>query len=202
MKKIMFFTIAMLLVVAGTKAQTNAQKARTILDKAAAVVSNKEGAQANYAMSGKLGSASGKILVKGNMFCAESQQFIIWYDGKTQWTYNKQAEEVNVSTPNSAQQQTMNPYNFIHIYKNGYKLSHTATAGGNVVRLIASDAKKSIKEMKITVSKQYVPTKVEMRTDKGWSTITLSQFKSRKLADSTFKFSSKDYPNAEVIDLR
>ena len=87
-----------------------AQNARTILDRTANVVGNKSGATANFSMSGKYGNSSGTIAIKGNMFSATTPQAIIWYDGKTQWAYNRQTDEVNVSTPTEAQQQSMNPY--------------------------------------------------------------------------------------------
>ena len=41
-----------------------------------------------------------------------------------------------------------------------------------------------------------------MREGKNWTTITVGSFKKAKLADSYFTFPSKDYPQAEIIDLR
>jgi hypothetical protein len=41
-----------------------------------------------------------------------------------------------------------------------------------------------------------------MRQQKGWTTINITGFKQSKLSDGMFRFNSKDFPNAEVIDLR
>jgi hypothetical protein len=41
-----------------------------------------------------------------------------------------------------------------------------------------------------------------MRQQKGWTTIDISGFKQSKLSAGMFRFNSKDFPNAEVIDLR
>ena len=58
-------------------------------------------------------------------------------------------------------------------------------------------------EMYITVSKQgYVPTQVKMKQRNGLTTINISNLKATKLNDSQFRFNAKDYPHAEVIDLR
>ncbi len=57
-------------------------------------------------------------------------------NGKTQWTYLKKTNEVNVSNPTQAQQMSMNPYTFINIYKTGYK-SALKTVGSNYVRYIS-----------------------------------------------------------------
>lgn len=112
MKKIAILSLALLL-----SAGAWAQSARSILDKAAATVSNPSGIQAHFQMITKQGTTSGDISVKGNKFHATTPDATIWFDGKTQWTYMKGNEEVNVSNPTEAELQAINPYNFINIYK-------------------------------------------------------------------------------------
>ena len=179
-----------------------AQNARTILDRTANVVGNKSGATANFTMSGKYGNSSGTIAIKGNMFSATTPQAIIWYDGKTQWVYNRQTDEVNVSTPTEAQQQSMNPYKFITIYKNGFTLSSKTVGGKYQVHMVAQNQARTIKELYVLINKSFQPTQLKMRSDKGWTTINITNFRAKSLADSSFKFNAKDYPTAEVIDLR
>ena len=41
-----------------------------------------------------------------------------------------------------------------------------------------------------------------MRQSSGWVTISVSNVKASNLPDATFTFNAKDYPKAEVIDLR
>lgn len=200
MKKIVLISL-MLVIAMGIQAQTDAQ-ARQILDKTAAIVGSKGGAQADFTMSGKYGNTSGKIYIKGNKFCAHIPDAIVWYNGKTQWTYNKKAEEVNVSTPTEAQQQSMNPYKFINIYKNGFKLSSKTVSGNYQVHLLAENQQRTIKELYVTIDKNYRPIQVKMRTAKGWNVINISNFQTKKFSDRMFVFNAKDYPNAEVIDLR
>ena len=197
MKRIRIILI-LLAIVLGIQAQN----ARTILDRTANVVGNKSGATANFTMSGKYGNSSGTIAIKGNMFSATTPQAIIWYDGKTQWVYNRQTDEVNVSTPTEAQQQSMNPYKFITIYKNGFTLSSKTVGGKYQVHMVAQNQARTIKELYVLINKSYQPTQVKMRTDKGWTTINITNFRAKSLADSSFKFNAKDYPTAEVIDLR
>ena len=76
-------------------------------------------------------------------------------------------------------------------------------SGSYLVHLTATDKKRSIQEMYITVNKQtFMPSQVKMRQGKNWTNITISSLKKANLAASTFTFNAKDYPNAEVIDLR
>lgn len=114
----------------------------------------------------------------------------------------KASQEVNVSRPTEAQQQSMNPYKFINIYKNGFNLSMKNVAGGWQIRLYATNQKRTIKEMYITIGKNYQPQTIKMRQSNGWTTIKVSGFKAKKLSDATFRFNAKDFPHAEVIDLR
>ena len=99
--------------------QTVAQTAKAVLDKTASVVSNKSGAKASFTIKGDQMNASGTIAIKGRKFQAATPQASIWFDGKTQWTYLKKNDEVNIATPSVEEQQAINPYNFINMYKNG-----------------------------------------------------------------------------------
>lgn len=183
---------------------TYAQTAQQVLDKTASIIGNKSGASANFHMSSpKYGSASGTIAIKGSKFYARTSQATVWYNGKTQWTYMKSTNEVNVSNPTQAQQMSMNPYTFINIYKTGYT-SSMKTAGGNYeVHLVAQNKKRTVQELILTIDKKsYIPSQVKMRQGNTWSTITVSNFRSKSVPNSTFVFNSKDFPKAEIVDLR
>ncbi len=200
MKKLTIIFITLCISIASLA--QNAAQARRILDKTASLIGRKGGASANFSMSGKYGNASGTIAIKGNKFNARTAQAIVWYDGKTQWTYMKSTQEVNVSNPTEAQQQSMNPYKFINIYKNGFKLGMKNVSGGWQIHLYAQNQRRTIKEMYITIGKNYYPKEIRMRQSNGWTTIKVSGFRARNLGDGTFRFNSKEYPHAEVIDLR
>ena len=180
----------------------SAQTAKQVLDKTAAIVAAKSGAKASFTIKGEQFSTSGTIAVKGKKFQATTPQATIWFDGKTQWTYLKKNDEVNVANPTEAELAAINPYNFIYMYQKGYKYTMEKKNGSFIVHLTATD-KRSIQEMYITInSKSHIPSQIRMRQQKGWTTIDISGFKQSKLSDGMFRFNSKDFPNAEVIDLR
>ena len=185
-------------------AQSNTAQARAILDKTSKVIGHKSGVSASFTLNNPTtGNVSGTIAVKGGKFNARTPQAIVWFNGKTQWTYMKKNNEVNISTPTQAQQQMMNPYTFINVYKTGYKMSSAKAGASYEVHLVAQNQKRSIQEMYVTVnSKTYVPSRVKMKHNGRWYTVTISNFSAKKLSDSLFAFNSKDYPSAEVIDLR
>lgn len=192
----------LLLFCMGVFAQ-NSQQAMKVLNKTAAVVGRKGGAQADFTVSGKkTGTQTGTIAIKGNMFQARTKKAIIWYNGKTQWSYLKMTNEVNISTPNEAKRMSMNPYTFISMYKNGYNLSMTTKGRNYVVHMVAQNQKRSVPEAYITISKSYKPSVVRMRQGNDWTTIYVNNFVAKNQPNSKFTFNAKDFPKADVIDLR
>lgn len=198
MKKIVF---AMTLLMA--TATGYAQTATQVLDKAAQKLTAKSGVKANFKATMPQGTISGTIAVKGNKFMATTQHTKVWFDGKTQWTYLTRNDEVNVSTPKDSELQSLNPYNFINMYKKGYKSTMSKNGSNYVVHLTAESKAKKVEELFITVdSKSYTPTQVKMLQGKNWTTFDVSNLKQESLSDSYFRFNAKDFPTAEVIDLR
>ena len=198
MEKLRITIVALLIAVA-----SYGQTAKEVLDKAAAAVSNKSGITASFTVKGAQGDSRGTISIKGRKFHASTPEATIWFDGKTQWAYIKKNDEVNVSTPTESQLQSLNPYNFIYLYKKGYSYTLAKKGGNYEVHLTATDAKHAIREMYITVNpKTYIPSQLRMKQSKGWTTVDVSNFKQASLPDALFRFNSKDFPQAEVIDLR
>lgn len=182
----------------------NTPTAKQVLDKTAALVGKKSGAQADFRIANaKIGNTSGTIAIKGNKFSARTPEATVWFNGKTQWTYMKNTDEVNVSTPTQAQQTQMNPLTFINLYKTGFNLSMKTVEGKYEVRMVAQNKKRTIQEMYIVIDpKTYAPTQVRMRQKDSWTTINITNFKAKSQSDAIFTFNKKDFPSAEIIDLR
>ena len=192
-------TIVALLIAVASYGQT----AKQVLDKAAAAVSNKSGITASFTLKGGQMNDKGSISIKGKKFQIKASNVIIWFDGKTQWSYVRKNDEVNVSTPNESQLQALNPYNFIYLYKKGYNSTMAKKGGNYEVHLTSTDKKKSVQEMYILIHPQtYIPSEIRIKHSKGWNTIEVSNVKKANLSDEIFHFNSKDFPTAEVIDLR
>ena len=69
--------------------------------------------------------------------------------------------------------------------------------------MTAQNKQRSLQELYITINKTtYTPSNVRMLQGKDWTTINITNFKARNQSDNIFSFNSKDYPKAEIIDLR
>ena len=204
MKQIKYLLMIVAIVISNNIFAQNAIKAKECLDKATAIVSNQGGLTARFALSqtGHVGRISGTISVKGAKFVAATPQTTIWFDGKTQWSYMKSTNEVNVSNPTEAQRLSMNPYSLMTIYRQGYTLNMTSEGGAYVVYMKATNPNRSVSEAYVTVSKAYQLQKIRMKQGKKWTTITVSNIQKKNLSDGIFTFNKKRYPSAEIVDLR
>ena len=193
-----------ILLLALCSLNMNAQTAKSVLDKTAALCS--AGAvQAKFTAKGARGNSSGTLVAQGNKFTLQSSQATIWFDGKTEWSLVGGSDEVNVTEPTAKEIAGMNPMNFVNLYRSGYKSTLKTNGNQHEVHLVATSKAKTIKEMYIYIDKSSSkPRVVKMRTgQKDWTTITVNSFQQMgKKADGYFRFNRKDYPKIQVIDLR
>ena len=183
-------------------------KAKSILDKTSATIKNAGDIKADFSASSSSGSMNGTIYIHKSMFHLQSNNVKCWYNGKTLWTYRKSTNEVNITTPTRTEQQNINPYLFINIYKKGYSysLKEISLKGKNYyeVTLNATSKSSKLRKMIITIDKtNYYPIKVCMQRTKGETEINILNCKTKqKFNDNTFSFNKKDFPGVEIIDLR
>lgn len=203
MKRVIIAFIGSLMALINISAATTA---KSILDKASASFRKCPSVTIGYTVAVGGDSEKGTITLQGQKFRNQLSNMTIWFDGKTMWSYNKENEEVNVTTPSATQIAKMNPYSFLSIYKKGYKIAFGKnTRQYYEIILTAQDAKASIQKITVHVnSTNYQPLYVSMVQQKtGEMAITINSYKKgSKQADSAYQFSKKKYPNAEVIDLR
>lgn len=198
------FIMAWLMFLAMALHAQNPARAKQILDKTSSIVGRRGGASANFSIQGgNYEPVSGTIAVKGRKFYAQTPKGATWFNGKTQWTYLSKSGEVNVSNPDQSTQARMNPYQFITLYKQGYALGVSESDGNYLVTMKATTTKSNIREIQVTIDKaSYLPEQVKMLQKGKWTTIRISNFKAKNLSDRLFNFPAKDYPKAEIIDLR
>lgn len=111
MKRIYFFFLMLATSMSVVFAQKDA-KAQAILDKTAAAYQKAEGIAITFG-----GTQKGTLLLKGSCFYLDCAGVKSWFDGKTQWSYAQQNEEVTVSNPTAEELQSVNPYALITSYK-------------------------------------------------------------------------------------
>ncbi len=206
--------MALALCLTTGHAQQNGD-ARKVLDATAAQITGHGGVKADFKADsfsgGNLqGSVSGTMCMQGEKFQMTTADMVTWYNGETQWSYVKANEEVNVSVPTPEERQSMNPYAFVNLYKDGYDytIKETTLRGKPCyeVTLTAKDKRKSLRTIILDIDQQtYAPMCVRMQqSDNGnWTRIAIHQFHTGQSFEAKdFEFNPKDFPQAEIIDLR
>lgn len=208
------FSVLIALLTLPVFAQQQVQ-AKVVLDRAAAVFRKAGGVKAGFdvkvfSKGRPAGETAGIIQLKGEKFKLKTADVVTWFDGKTQWSYLPDSEEVNISNPTPAELQGLNPYALLQLYQHGYtcKLGAMKSFAGKPVYevvLTAVNRKQELARMVAVVAKDtYRPLfiVVEQR-DKSRSEITITSYQTgQKYADALFAFDKRQYPQAEIIDLR
>lgn len=211
MKKILILFLAILIVAPFN--QLAAQSATDLLNKTAKKLSTCGGIDASfeattYKGSSVAGTSKGRINIKGNKFKIIAPEMTVWFDGANQWAMFTGANEVNWTEPTNEELQSINPYTFVNLYKNGYnnRLSSVNYNGKKCheVLLRAQSKNKDIQEMRIVIDPaNLLPYSIRVKQGGNWTRIRVSQIKiGQKYTDQHFRFDSSKNPNIEVIDLR
>ena len=199
MKKL-FFTLLTLLLPYCLSAQTD--KAKAVLDKVISTFTEEGGIQIDFE-----GTEKGTIVMKGKKFYLHSGQIQSWYDGKTQWSYVADTEEVNISHPTPEELQGINPYFILVNYQENFESSYKGMKtheGKQVQEIVLAPKGNAHEQITLWISKTSHPIYIKVENNgKPVSEIHVKNVRKQKeINDHVFRFNKSLYPNAEIIDLR
>ncbi|MDR0546846.1 MAG: outer-membrane lipoprotein carrier protein LolA [Dysgonamonadaceae bacterium] len=193
------------------------KKAKEYLDKSSEAFANTNGLAAHFTMQIKdvahkiSESFEGDIELKGAKFHLNTPDLETWFDGKTQWVLQKDADEVNVTTPSPEEIQAINPATILSLYKQNCKYNYLSekkdTKGRAVheIELIPQAKNSDVSKIVLQIgSTDYLPVKIHITyKNKMENIIHIKQYQKQvNFPDSRFVFDAKKYPNVEIIDLR
>ena len=188
-------------------AMAQENEANVLLDRMAEKFHRSKGVWIQYSVRSDEGSSEGVIQVKGEKFLLKSPGVTTWFDGHTQWTYLEVNDEVNISEPTSEELQTLSPFAWIGLYKQGYT-SQIESSGGraSIIVMEAIEPNADLQRVQLYVERvKLFPIEIRMWRKNSTEDI-LIKIKAcdmdKNYPDSMFVFNKKDYPTAEVIDLR
>ncbi|MBI3501811.1 MAG: outer membrane lipoprotein carrier protein LolA [Bacteroidetes bacterium] len=155
---------------------------------------------------------TGTLQLKGTKYKLEFKGQTIFCDGKTQWTYIKESNEVQINNaPDPNATDNINPVNIFTLYEKGYKYKYEKEdvlngAKVDAINLYPLDPdKKSFHTIQLFIDKakkQITSAKI-MNKNGTSNTITVKNFTTNsEMADAMFTFNKADYKGVEVVDLR
>lgn len=198
-KLLLLFTYFFALLTSNAQDNRIAEK---ILDKVFVFLSNPEGVRIDFT-----GSENGYLIMKGEKFYLNNQSIQSWYDGKTQWSYLTDNEEVNISSPTKEEIQAISPYHLLKRYKSDYTYIYIGQSKrkGKLVHEINLTSKSDIiNDIKLIISDDNKPVAILFyRNNKLMSEVNITSLQTdSKIDDKQFRFDKTKYPQVEIIDLR
>lgn len=203
---IAFFLITNLLL-----AQSVDKKATAILDEISAktkayktlriefsytMVNTKEKIKDNF---------NGILLSKGDKYKLSIAGQDVFCDGKTSWTYLKDAKEVQINDVGK-DDDSFTPTKMLTSYSANYRSKFIADKDNKqVIELTPLKKGKSLSKVILTIDKLKKQVSSFVMFDKGGNTFTYTVNKfvtDPPLADKEFVFNKADYPGIEVVDMR
>ncbi len=185
----------------------SAENVATVLKKASDKLNASRGTTAAFTIQdSNSGVSKGSISIAGSKFALATSYNTTIFDGKTQWTVDKQAKEVSIYDPTAEEIAQMNPLSLIKSATSSYKSTLVKSAAGTYkVQLIPKAKNASLKKINITFnSATYLPSVVDMYlADGNYVQIKISDVKLNvTLPASTFSVTKKSYPGYDFVDLR
>ena len=156
------------------------------------------------------GTKKGTVYMKGSKYRVSISGQEIFSDGDNIWTFDKSANEVQITkfdpTANTITPQKM----FTNFYDKDflYKLNGEIKKSGKIIQeieLTPVDKTKSFFKVLVNIdksSKNIVSTKVFEKNGNRYIYTINSMKTNTSLPESLFVFNAKNYPNVEVVDLR
>lgn len=148
---------------------------------------------------------TGSAVIQGKKFTLNVPAMRVWFDGKTQWTYSKDAAEVNITEPDAAELAETNPLTIITSNAKGCKARRLDAAKGTDRVELTPTTKCSFTKAVVSsdATTNFLREIVVTMNDGSRVIITFDSMKKiAKKPDSYFRFDKKAAPSAQIVDLR
>ncbi len=153
----------------------------------------------------------GKVWYRGDRYKMDMMGQLIFSDGKTNYTYLKDAEEINITEASSADETVFNPQSILNNFTKDYKCRWISDKFENNRALVEID----LYPVKID-DKKY--SKITLRIDKTKTQIFSVHYMGKDginyyieidkfienptIADKDIIFNAASFPGADIIDMR
>jgi len=215
MKKIIVLSMALIFgLISIANAQVDDSKSRAILDKVSAKAKNYKNMKFDftYRMVDKAHnideSLKGSVTLEGDKYNLSFMGRTIISDGVTVWSYDPDAEEIQISNV-SKDADAFNPSKLLTSYDDSYrsKLIKTEKEEGKEYYIIDLYPKKGKSFFKIRLKVDKANSQVVSASvygkDNAVYTYSIDKFTYDVATnEGFFKMNTKDFPDADVVDLR
>lgn len=206
MKKIIVFLVALLPSLLFAQKDANA-----ILDKAVARMKADAALQMNYDYTVYddddviVYSDNGTMLLDNGCYSLLMENMKVWCDGKTQWSYMKDIDEVYITDADSEEAQNLSPLYIMEKYRDDCAVSLVSKKGIAIVTLKSNDGENEVDKVELYINKESyrLESLFMFMSEQGKIEVFLKDYKPNcKLGADVYRCPVKEFPSAEVIDMR
>ncbi len=144
---------------------------------------------------------SGEITLKGNKFRLTLAGNETKFDGKTQWMFVSEFNEVSITEPTTEELKEISPLAMIEYYVSKDRISE---GDDSEINFYPTEPKESeYFRIELRINKSNLPSKLIIHQKNGDKiTLVWDSLNKTKVDDSYFYFDITKYPNVDVNDLR
>jgi len=196
---------------------TQDPQAGQILDRAAQKAKSMKSLQADFTLviedrkEKSRNTSAGNLLVSQNKYKITSEKSVIFFNGKTMWTYLPDNNEVTITEPmNQADDFMSNPALFFTLYQRDFKYRYVQETAVNGTRcheidLFPRNLNQPYSRIKVYISVQSSLPEIITSVGKDGVDYTVylkNLILDREVNPSTFTFDPAKYKKVEVVDMR
>lgn len=190
-------------------------KAKVILDKVSEKTKNYPSITATFdfnmqnTQAGINETSTGNLVLQKEKYKLSFKGVEIYCDGKSQWTYMHDANEVTINDAANNNEESFNPVTIFTIYEKGFKNTYLGefSNGGTKtckIELIPTEQKEfSRLIIEINLSDyQIVGAKIVGKDENQYTIKVKTMVTTNSYEPSAFTFDAKKYTKVEMIDMR
>lgn len=204
-------TYLLLLLPFALYAQTGSKEANALLDKAVAAIKNDAAVQMDYYYKVMDDDGSvvqqdeGVIKLDGDKYALIMGNMKVWCNGKVQWSYMKDINEIYITDAKSDEAQNLSPLSVMEMYRAGYVSSLAQRGDVSVVTLRAAKAGAEISKVELHFAKgsNRLSAMFIHMAGQGSVEVRMKNYSAKcKFGKNQYECPVKQYPTAEIVDMR
>lgn len=150
---------------------------------------------------------SGTFILKNNQFYLEMEEAQVWFDGKIQWAFMKESNEVSITEPTEQELAETNPASILSAFKKVSRIQFgkVKSEKNHIVVMTPKTKNANFTKVEVHFSKTTGNLSFIFIQQKNGMTNQLSLFNYQKkvaVSQSTFVFDKTKFKGVTVNDLR
>lgn len=187
------------------------ETAEAFLDRAVKAMKDDSAVQMDYTYTvydenGKVVQADKGILrLNGSSYSLLMDDMKVWCNGKVQWSYMSEINEIYITDASSPEAQNLSPLYIMEMYRAGYSAAMNSTNGRTEVTLETSLPDNNINKVKLQfdASTLRLESMFIYMAGQGYIEVALDAYTAHcTFPAGVYECPLKDYPAAEVVDMR